>query len=224
MSGKLVMNALVMYDHQTDSLWSHFTGDAIQGDYLGTRLELVPSTHTTWGKWKELHPDTVALDKGGRYTWDNYTAYYSNSDPGVIGEARIDDRLDTKDLVVGLVVGDEAKAYAFDDLSEQPVVNDSVGSRNVVIAFDADSSTGNVFSRDVDGQTLEFHVSEDAGATDPVMVDRETGSEWLLLTGEAVDGPLKGTRLEQLPSNYSFWFAWNDWHPSTGLFVRDAAS
>ena len=62
MSGKLVMNALVMYDYQTDSLWSHFTGDAIKGDYLGTRLELVPSTHTTWGRWKELHPDTLALD------------------------------------------------------------------------------------------------------------------------------------------------------------------
>ena len=58
----------------------------------------------------------------------------------------------------------EAKAYAFDDLSEQPVVNDSVGDMNVVIAFDADSSTGNVFSRDVDGRTLEFHISEDAGA------------------------------------------------------------
>ena len=25
------MNALVMYDHQTDTLWSHFTGDAIVG-------------------------------------------------------------------------------------------------------------------------------------------------------------------------------------------------
>ena len=118
---------------------------------------MTPYRETTWGQgWNWSHPltlpgasgrsctpNTVALDKGGRYTWDNYTAYYLNSDAGVIGEARIDDRLDTKDLVVGLVVGDEAKAYAFDDLSEQPVVNDSVGDRNVVIAFDADSSTGN---------------------------------------------------------------------------------
>ena len=70
---------------------------------------------------------------------------------------------------------------------------------NVVIAFDADSSTGNVFSRDVDGRTLEFRISEDAGATDPLMVDRETGSEWLLLTGEAVDGPLKGLGWSNCP-------------------------
>ena len=30
-SGKLIMNALVMYDHQTDSLWSQFLGEAVQG-------------------------------------------------------------------------------------------------------------------------------------------------------------------------------------------------
>lgn len=218
------MNALVMYDHQTDSLWSHFTGDAVLGDYYGTRLELVPSTHTTWGRWKELHPDTVALDKGGRYSYDNYTSYYANSDPGVIGEARKDDRLHTKDLVVGVVIGDEAKAYAFRDLAERPVVNDSVGGRNVLIAFDDESSTGNTFSRDVDGRTLEFRLSESAADGDLLMVDDETGSEWRLLTGEAVSGPLAGTSLEQIPTNYSFWFAWKDWHPATGLYVLDGAA
>ena len=52
------------------------------------------------------------------------------------------------------------------------------------------------------------------------MVDRETNSRWLLLTAEAIDGPLKGARLEQLPANYSFWFAWADWNPTTGLFLE----
>ena len=56
------------------------------------------------------------------------------------------------------------------------------------------------------------------------MVDNETGSSWLLLTGEAIDDELKGTQLEPIPSNYSFWFAWKDWHPSTQLFLRDASS
>ena len=224
MSGKLVMNALVMYDHQTDSLWSHFTGDAIEGDYLGTRLELVPSTHTTWGRWKELHPDTLALDKGGRYSYDNYASYYGRPDAGVIGETVIDDRLATKDLVVGLALGGEAKAYAFKDLSQQPVVNDAVGGSNVVIVFDAASETGSVFSRDINGRALEFQPLEADGSGNLLMADLETGSEWLLLTGVAVSGPLEGARLEQLPSNYSFWFAWKDWHPATGLFVRDGAA
>ena len=218
------MNALVMYDHQTDSLWSHFTGDAVLGDYFGTRLELVPSTMTTWGRWRELHPDTLALDKGGRYTWDGYTSYYRNSDAGVIGETVDDDRLRTKDLVVGVVIDGEAKAYAFEVLTEQPVVNDSLGGSNVLVVFDAETSTGNTFSRELDGRTLEFRLSEGASDGGLLMVDGETGSEWRLLTGEAVSGPLMGTRLEQIPSNYSFWFAWKDWHPATGLFAPDAAA
>ena len=199
------MNALVMYDHQTDSLWSHFTGDVVLGDYFGTRLELVPSTHTTWGRWKELHPDTVALDKGGRYSYDNYTSYYRNSEPRRNrGEQRVDDRLRTKDLVVGVVIGGEAKAYAFNDLAEQPVVNDSVGGRSVLIAFDDESSTGNTFSRDVDGRTLDFRFSESAGDDGLLMVDNETGSEWRLLTGEAVSGPLMGTQPGADPNQLLF--------------------
>ena len=132
--------------------------------------------------------------------------------------------LSAKDLVVGLVIGGEAKAYAFDDLSERPMVNDTVAGSNVVVVFDAGSDTGSVFSRDIDGRALEFSISEGADSGYLVMTDRETGSEWLLLTGEAISGPMQGTRLEQLPSNYSFWFAWKDWHPSTGLFARDGAA
>ena len=165
----------------------------------------------------------MALDKGGRYSYDNYTSYYRNSDPGVIGESNFDDRLRTKDLVVGVVIGGEAKAYAFNDLAEQPVVNDSVGGRSVLIAFDDESSTGNTFSRDVDGRTLDFRLSESAGEGVLIMVDDETGSEWRLLTGDAVSGPLVGTQLEQIPTNYSFWFAWKDWHPATCLYTPDGA-
>ena len=76
MSGKLIMNALVMYDHQTDSLWSHFTGAAITGPFAGTKLEIVPALQTTWKRWKELHPDTLVLNQGGQYLYDSYEFYY----------------------------------------------------------------------------------------------------------------------------------------------------
>ena len=50
------------------------------------------------------------------------------------------------------------------------------------------------------------------------------------LTARVCEAGLKGpsegydsteTELEQIPSNYSFWFAWKDWHPSTQLFLSD---
>lgn len=218
-SGKLIMNALVMYDHQTDSLWSHFTGDAVEGDFVGTRLEIVPALQTTWGRWKELHPDTIVLDKRGQYQYDGYDFYYENSAAGVIGETRTDDRLYSKEFVIGLLIDEQAKAYAFGDLNKQPVVNDSFAGQQLVVTFDARSATGGIFTRDVDGRTLTFQYAGSVDSGSPLMVDDETGSSWLLLTGEAVDGELIGKKLEQIPSNYSFWFAWKDWYPSTELFL-----
>ena len=230
MSGKLIMNALVMYDHETDSLWSHFTGAAITGPFAGTKLEIVPALQTTWKRWKELHPDSPVLafrsptleQPGGllEFQYDPYGNYYATS-LTAFGEVRSDDRLYRKEFVLGLLINEEAKAYAFGDLNEQPVVNDSFAGTDLVVTFDPESATGGTFSRDVAGRTLTFQPTD---SSSPLMVDNETGSSWLLLTGESIDGELIGTQLEPIPSNYSFWFAWKDWHPSTQLFLRDASS
>jgi hypothetical protein len=219
-SGKLIMNALVMYDHQTDSLWSHFTGEAIVGPLAGTKLEILPALQTTWGRWRGLHPDTLVLDKGAGYTYDGYRFYYTDPSAGVIGETRSDDRLYKKEFVLGLLINGQAKAYAFGDLNEHPVVNDSFAGADLVVIFDPESATGGIFSRDVAGRTLTFRATDSPESGSPLMVDDETGSRWLMLTGEAIEGELKGTELEQIPSNYAFWFAWKDWHPSTQLFLE----
>ena len=224
------MNAMIMYDHQTDSLWAHFTGEAITGDYLGTQLEVLPVMQTTWGHWRELHPDSQVLawrmptdeDPTGAlgFTYDPYVGYYASGWVGY-GRTREDNRLEQKDFVLGLVLNDESMAYPFNDLVDNPVVNDTVGGRDVVITYEPVSDTGAVFSREVDGRSLTFNILEEDGSDGLIMVDEETGSRWLLLTAEAVEGPLKGTRLEQLPAFYSYWFAWADWNPTTGLFLRE---
>ena len=50
-SGKLIMNALVMYDHETGSLWSQFLGQAVRGQLAGTKLEFIPALMTDWATW-----------------------------------------------------------------------------------------------------------------------------------------------------------------------------
>ena len=54
------------------------------------------------------------------------------------------------------------------------------------------------------------------------MRDLETSSTWQALTGQAVDGPLVGSALTPLPSHYSFWFAWSDFHPDTELYSGES--
>jgi hypothetical protein len=212
-SGKLIMNVLVMYDRQTDTLWSQLLGEAVEGPLKGTKLEFVPSWQTTWSDWVSTHPDTIALDKGFGGRYDPYTSYYSGSSSGVIGRENIDDRLYVKEFVVGVEQDNQAVAYPFSVLNDTPVVNDEVGSTPVLVVFNEDTGTGVVYDRRIDGESLTFENSE--GLT---LTDAETGSLWDGLSGEATSGPLAGQILTRLKSTSSFWFGWIDWYPDTRIY------
>ena len=218
-SGKLIMNALVMYDHQTRTLWSQFLRRGVSGELTGVELDVVPVTQTNWSTWKDLHPDTKVLDTGGGYRGDAYTGYYSSPAAGVIGEANRDDRLPTKELVVGVDFDGQTKAYPFAELEIRAVLNDSVAERDVLVYLDEPSGTALVFDRVVDGRALTFEIEGEPAGALTTLVDKETGTRWLAFTGLAVEGDLKGQRMNRVPSHLSFWFAWTDWNPDTELFT-----
>ena len=214
-SGKLIRNVLVMYDRQTESYWSQLLGESVAGDMVGTKLEFLPSWMTTWEKWKELHPETVALDKGGRRGGrDKYSSYYASDRAGVIGKTNFDDRLYTKEFVIGVELEDTAVAYPFSILNTQSSINDNVGDRNLLVTFDKNSGTGMVFDRTVDGKVLTFSpVSEDLK-----VIEEETGTTWDVFSGQAIGGPLAGEQLDRIKSTTVFWFGWADFHPETLIY------
>ena len=216
-SGKLIMNAVVMYDHQTDSLWSQFLGMAVDGPFANTPLELLPSQITTWEAWTGQHPGSVVMRKYGRRS-DSYTSYYRNGSAGILGEEHKDTRLPLKDFVVGVDYAGGERAYPLRYLEEQPVVNDTLAGAPVLVAFDAQSDTAAVFLRAVEGQALTFEATPQRQDGAALVRDRETLSLWNAATGVAVSGPHEGRRLERVPSFVSFWFAWTDFHPDTELF------
>ena len=218
-SGKLIMNALVMYDHQTRTLWSQFLGRGVKGPLTGVDLDFLPVIHTQWSLWLEANPETLVLDKGGRYRFDSYSGYYSGGSAGVIGEARRDGRLDRKALVVGVSLGGGTKAYPIEVLAIEPVVNDSLGGENVLVYMERKTETALVYDRTVDGRALTFRLSKEGVGAFALLVDEETGTTWLALTGKAIDGPLKGKVLTRAPSHLSFWFAWKDWNPATEVYT-----
>ena len=218
-SGKLIMNALVMYDHQTRTLWSQFLGEGVKGPLTGFELAVIPTTQTTWASWRQLHPDTLVLEQRGRYQSDEYSSYYRDGRAGVLGETREDKRLSRKELVLGVNVEENTKAYPFRVLESQPIVNDSLAGQDVVVFFDDITDTALVYGRKVDGQTLTFRLEGNAAGAQAILVDDETGSRWMAFTGKAVEGELKGKTLDRRPSHLSFWFAWKDWNPDTELYT-----
>lgn len=216
-SGKLIMNGLVMYDRETETLWSQILGEAVQGPLAGVKLEALPAMMTSWGQWRELHADTLVLDKRGGYRHEPYAAYFGGSDRGVIGSSRDDRRLPPKELVVGVRGESGAVAYPFPTLAQERVVNDTFEAKPLVVVYDDGSGTGVVFSRSAGGRDLTFKAGEGAeGRT--LIVDNETGTVWNGLTGEAVEGALRGSRLERVPTTYAFWFGWSDYFPETAVY------
>jgi hypothetical protein len=217
-SGFLIMNALVMYDRETDTLWSQFSGQAVRGELAGTKLRPSGVTLTTWETWRETHPDTTALDQGG-VARDPYMFYYAENTAGTLGETNVDTRLERKEFVLGIHRDDGyAKAYPFRHLSGAPVLNDEAPGLPFVVAFDAERGVGQIFDRTVDGRVLSFEAGPLTAVGGLTLRDSETGSLWSPITGEALEGPLLGSTLELVPSFAVFWFAWTDFHPDTEFY------
>ena len=200
---------LVMYDHQTNSYWWQIAGRAIVGELTGDELEVLPSSTTTWADWTERHPESwvLSLDTGHErpYTRDDpFTGYRDHLNDGrfpfpVNEEAATDERLESGEEVLGVVIDGEARAYPLRTLGDA-VINDEVGGVPLLVVSRAEGPTGTVFDRRVDGQTLTFALRDGA------IVDDETGSTWSV-DGLASEGPLAGTQLEAVSSRFSFWFA-----------------
>lgn len=221
-SGKLWKDALIMYDRETDSLWSHVTGTAIKGKLAGMRLKLFPAIHTTWAEWKQLYPGSLVLTKetplGYEGTRNAYESYFASpTQLGIFRTENPDKTLPGKEFVLGLTLDKVSVAYPYRHLSRQPLVNDMVADRPLVVAFSAGSATGVAFSRRVPSRTLTFtNLRREKGEL--VMDDNETSSTWRALSGEAIRGKLARTRLHQLPSTVGFWFAWKGFYPETQVW------
>jgi hypothetical protein len=220
----LYRNGLIMYDHQTESLWSHILGQAVAGEYQGTQLAFIPALHTDWQQWKELHPDTLVISPAlfGR---DSYASYYASGQEGVVGRGPFgggpprEDDIYSKEFVVGVRLGGQARAYPFSVLNQEPVVNDRVADLPVAIFFDEATASATVFDRRLEGR--DGPLTFEQGSAPGRVQDLETKSEWNKLTGTAVSGPLEGAQLNQVPITYAFWFGWIDYHPESTVYGVD---
>ena len=229
-SGLLRHSDLVMWDDGTVSLWQQITGEAIVGAAAGTVLTHIPSAIVSFGEFAAAYPDgrSLSRDSGGGipYGFNPYEGYSSRAVPYPFFTGEIDPRYGALERVVGVTIGGAARAYPFPLLAEVGAVNDSVGRVPIAVFWGGDTAdaldsrvvregraigTGIAYLRQVDGRPLTF-VKEGE-----VFRDQETSSTWTLL-GEAVSGPLAGTRLEIAAHRNEFWFAWGAFFPDGDVY------
>lgn len=229
-SGLLRHSDLVMFDRKTESLWQQVTGEAIVGSYTGTTLDRLPAQIISFEQFQENYPDGLVLSRetgfNRSYGQNPYVGYDDVNQRPFLYDGPVDERLPPMEKVVAVELDGTYKAYPHRITRKAHVIHDEIGGKAIVVfhaegavsALDAAEisssreigSTG-VFDRRVDGRTLHFDYD------DGQFTDHETGSTWSI-TGEAVDGPLKGERLQPLDHGDYFSFAWFAFRPETQIY------
>ena len=224
-SGLLYRSNKLMYDRLTNTLWNQFTGEPVLGPLWdsGVRLELYPVLVTTWAEWVGLHPDTTVLDNDtglyppSLYLPENHREAiyfdYFNSPDTMFPLAERDERLATKDVVLGVQVNGATKAYPIGALQEQGIVNDVVGGEAVVVLASSTSQGARAFYR---GDRV-FVLAAEEDAIPTVIVDSE-GVSWRVTEESLVNETSPSEKLARIPAHVAFWFGWFQFHPETELY------
>ncbi len=226
-SGALLNSSLVMYDRQTESLWSHYTGQAVVGHLAGAELDLIPVQAVSFERFLSTYPQgqVLSLDTGHsrRYGQNPYEFYDSNSRPFLFG-GPFDDRLDPIARVVALRDGGEGAVIPYDVLAERRVVPFAFAGRELValyepgtasaldspvIAEGRDVGATGVFVRSLEGRPLDLSVNADGG-----FADAATGVVYDILGLPSDSG---SAALEPVEHLDTFWFAAAAFYPDAEI-------
>lgn len=97
------------------------------------------------------------------------------------------------DIVIGLVINGDVRAYPLFILVWHEIVNDTVGEIPVAVTYCPLCYTNQVFERIIDGKIVEFGTSGKLYNSNLLMYDRLTDSYWSQSLGMAVTGEFTGT-------------------------------
>ena len=126
----------LMSDRETDSVWTHFEGKALEGRLAGTQMPLIPLQQMEWGEWKERRPDTLVLAENTGFE-NRYREVRPGFATGFTG-AFVDERLPPNAIVIGVRAGDQDRAYPVDLITARSgMVNDELAGMPIVVTYDA---------------------------------------------------------------------------------------
>ena len=198
-------------DHGTKSWWYQASGEAVAGPLKGKALTEIPSKQTTLKAWLDKYPKSFILQPDTMFNKDYKDL--ALFDKGTIKsglEKRDSLSWKNKSWVVGIEHGQYAKAFDWNGLVKNKLIQDSLPGLPFLITLANDSTNFNTWNRNVNGVSLNF----DKKHANDTLIDLNTGSKWNI-AGECVAGPLKGNKLQPVQSYQEFWHSWKYFHPNT---------
>lgn len=217
--GKLANFRLVGMDHfnalfedaTTKSWWRQATGEAVTGPLRGQKLNEIPSRQMTLEAWLNQHPNSGILQPDKKFQAE-YN-HLSNYDKGILNshlEKRDSSSWKSKSWVVGISYKGVSKAYDWNRLLNDRLIEDSLPGLPVLLFIEKDNETFHVFNRSYQGTVYSFRWDEKLDH----LVDKSTNSIWTL-NGNCTEGSNRGMSLERIQAYQEFWHSWKEFHPTT---------
>ncbi len=157
-SGLLYNSDMLLYDRNSESLWSQLLGKAITGRLKGAELPMLPLTHTTWSDWQADHPDTLVLSRetgyGRDYRTSPYAGYEKNDRILFKVSHKAPSSYHPKERVLGVFLGGRYRAYPYVELSRNGKSRfaDRIAGRDVIVHWREEAGSGRI--TDTDGREI----------------------------------------------------------------------
>ena len=206
-----------MRDEETGTYWQQISGVAVSGALAGKHLTLVHSDELTWALWKAEKPGGTVLNdfaafvlQYARKDWD----VRMRKAPTVLSYA--ENGLLPRDLMLGIRAFGAARAFLYETVLKDKLVEDRVGSEPIILVVGSDDQSVRVFSRRIPGvsEIPEFYRVSPSSATAALFIDDATGSGWNF-QGCAITGKSQGICLNRVEGIKDYWFDWRHYNPAT---------
>ncbi|MEM7379025.1 MAG: DUF3179 domain-containing (seleno)protein, partial [Pseudomonadota bacterium] len=155
-SGLLIRSNKVMYDIETHSIFDTFKGTAVTGPLADKSITLRQASMvtTTWGDWREAHPDTTVLAEHLALGRDFDFRNNRDADGPIFPVGDTDPRLPVHEDVVG-VINAAGQPIAFQ--RSNAIASLTRGEDVVVDGVHLTLDGGGVRAVDAEGEDLGSH-------------------------------------------------------------------
>lgn len=191
-------------DATTGSWWRQVSGEAVTGKRKGTELAALPFTQLTLKRWFELYPDGQVLQADGTDPKKFDAKGGFERGEGKSDLTRTNPKSwEEKSWVLGVEVGPITKAYDWNRLKKEHVINDDVGGVPVVLALAGDDRTFVAFERP---NAQHFTLDGENLVSDGARFD---------FSGRPATASSRSSRLKSVRASQEFWHSWRTFHPRT---------
>lgn len=216
-SGLLYNSNLIPYDRATDSNWSQLLNEAVNGELIGEKADVITLFETDWKTFRTLFPDSRVVNTQTGFSRTYGTSPYGNyadSDVLLFPVFPNDQRLPLKERVHVIIDENNAKVYRFESLTaNNNLIRDSFQGNDYIITGNNNFIVSFQLSPEITDLEFEYIYNE----TEALLRDNE-GNEWNIF-GEALSGPRAGQSLLVSTSLMAYWFSITPFYGGSGVAI-----